>query len=92
MLVGNKLDMGEGARKTSREMGEQFAQEEGLLFTEASAKSGDGVEELFLEIGMLLIPAPHIEFEPAHFSIVWSVKQGIGLLDRPPPRAVVRGG
>lgn len=50
MLVGNKLDM-EGSRRTSREMGEQFAQEEGLLFTEASAKTGDGVEELFLEIG-----------------------------------------
>lgn len=50
MLVGNKLDM-EGSRKTPRELGETFAQEEGLLFTEASAKSGDGVEELFMEIG-----------------------------------------
>lgn len=50
MLVGNKLDM-EGSRKTSREMGETFAKEEGLLFAEASAKSGDGVQELFLEIG-----------------------------------------
>ena len=50
MLVGNKLDM-ESARKTPRAMGEQFAQEEGLLFTEASAKTGDGVEELFAEIG-----------------------------------------
>ena len=50
MLVGNKLDM-EASRKTSRELGERFAEEEGLLFTEASAKSGDGVEELFMEIG-----------------------------------------
>jgi Ras-related protein Rab-5C len=50
MLVGNKLDM-EDSRKTSREMGERFAEEEGLLFTEASAKTGDGVEELFMEIG-----------------------------------------
>lgn len=55
MLVGNKVDMAESSRKTSREMGEAFAQEEGLLFTEASAKSGDGVEELFLEIGMFPI-------------------------------------
>lgn len=53
MLVGNKVDM-ESSRKTPREMGEQFAQEEGLLFTEASAKSGTGVEELFLEIGALV--------------------------------------
>lgn len=50
MLVGNKVDM-EASRKTSREMGEQYAQEEGLLFAEASAKTGDGVEELFVEIG-----------------------------------------
>jgi len=50
MLVGNKLDM-EASRKTSRELGEQYAQEEGLLFAEASAKTGDGVQELFLEIG-----------------------------------------
>lgn len=50
MLVGNKLDMAE-SRKTPRELGEAFAQEEGLLFAEASAKSGDGVQELFLEIG-----------------------------------------
>ena len=52
MLVGNKVDM-EASRKTSREMGEQYAQEEGLLFAEASAKTGDGVEELFVDIGVL---------------------------------------
>lgn len=50
MLVGNKTDM-ESQRKTSREMGEQYAKEEGLLFAEASAKTGEGVEELFMEIG-----------------------------------------
>jgi Ras-related protein Rab-5C len=50
MLVGNKLDL-EAARKTPREMGEEYAREEGLLFAEASAKSGDGVEDLFMEIG-----------------------------------------
>jgi Ras-related protein Rab-5C len=50
MLVGNKLDM-ESSRKTSTELGQRFAEEEGLLFTEASAKTGGGVEELFMEIG-----------------------------------------
>ncbi len=50
MLVGNKLDM-ETSRKTPKELGERFAEEEGLLFTEASAKTGDGVEDLFMEIG-----------------------------------------
>ena len=51
MLVGNKLDL-EASRKTPRELGERFAEEEGLLFAEASAKTGDGVEGLFMEIGM----------------------------------------
>jgi GTPase SAR1 family protein len=50
MLVGNKLDMA-ASRKTSRAMGERFAQEEGLLFCEASAKNGEGVENMFMEIG-----------------------------------------
>lgn len=50
MLVGNKLDMA-GQRKTPRALGEQFAQEEGLLFIESSAKTGEGVEDLFMEIG-----------------------------------------
>lgn len=50
MLVGNKADL-TSQRKTPRALGEQFAQEEGLLFTEASAKSGDGVEAMFMEIG-----------------------------------------
>jgi Ras-related protein Rab-5C len=50
MLVGNKSDLS-SARKTPRELGERFAEEEGLLFAEASAKSGEGVEGLFMEIG-----------------------------------------
>jgi Ras-related protein Rab-5C len=53
MLVGNKSDLS-SARKTSRELGERFAEEEGLLFAEASAKSGEGVEGLFMEIGQFL--------------------------------------
>lgn len=54
MLVGNKTDM-DSQRKTSREIGEQYAKEEGLLFAEASAKTGEGVEELFMEIGSSLV-------------------------------------
>ena len=58
MLVGNKLDLA-SSRKTSREMGQQYAEEEGLLFAEASAKSSEGVEELFMEIGECL----HLGYE-----------------------------
>ena len=50
MLVGNKLDL-EANRKVPRELAEEYAQGEGLLFAEASAKTGEGVEELFVEIG-----------------------------------------
>ncbi|EKD00710.1 GTPase [Trichosporon asahii var. asahii CBS 8904] len=53
MLVGNKLDLA-SQRKTPRELGQQFAQEEGLLFCEASAKSGEGVESMFMEIAKAL--------------------------------------
>ncbi|WVF69647.1 hypothetical protein IAT40_004426 [Kwoniella sp. CBS 6097] len=57
MLVGNKSDLS-SQRKTPRGLGEQFAQEEGLLFAEASAKSGDGVEDLFMDIAKKLPLAP----------------------------------
>ena len=65
MLVGNKSDL-ESQRKIPKEMGELFAEEEGLLFGEASAKSGEGVEGLFMEIGtfspflpfLFLFPVP----------------------------------
>ncbi|KAK8847514.1 hypothetical protein IAR55_005372 [Kwoniella newhampshirensis] len=57
MLVGNKTDL-ESQRKTPRELGERFAEEEGLLFSEASAKTGEGVEELFMEIAKKLPLAP----------------------------------
>ena len=50
MLVGNKSDLS-SSRKTPKELGERFAEEEGLLFAEASAKSGEGVEGLFMDIG-----------------------------------------
>jgi hypothetical protein len=63
MLVGNKSDL-ESQRKIPKEMGELFAEEEGLLFGEASAKSGDGVEGLFMEIGMspLLFGSVYVSF------------------------------
>ncbi|KAJ7861412.1 ras-domain-containing protein [Mycena olivaceomarginata] len=55
ILVGNKVDLvsgGEGQEPRERavptEVAEQFAKEEGLLFTEASARSGEGVEEAFV--------------------------------------------
>ncbi|KAJ3201880.1 hypothetical protein HK099_002065 [Clydaea vesicula] len=48
-LVGNKLDL-EDQRQVPKEEAQLFANEAGLLFTEASAKSGEFVMEVFTEI------------------------------------------
>jgi GTPase SAR1 family protein len=48
-LVGNKLDL-QANREVSKEEAEQYATESGLLFLEASAKTGDNVVDIFTEI------------------------------------------
>lgn len=49
LLIGNKLDLAnDSGRDVSFEEAKQFATENGLLFIECSAKSGENVEELFL--------------------------------------------
>lgn len=46
-LVGNKADVSEEHRAVSHEQGAALAKEFGVPFFEASAKSGEGVEEAF---------------------------------------------
>lgn len=46
MLVGNKSDLAH-RRQVSREEGEQFAKENGLIFIETSAKTPSNVDEAF---------------------------------------------
>uniref|UniRef100_A0A3Q2ECT0 Ras-related protein Rab-14 n=1 Tax=Cyprinodon variegatus TaxID=28743 RepID=A0A3Q2ECT0_CYPVA len=48
ILIGNKADL-EAQRDVTYEEAKQFAEENGLLFLEASAKTGENVEEAFLE-------------------------------------------
>lgn len=45
-LVGNKIDL-EDKRTVSTKEGEDYAKEKGFLFMEVSAKSGNGIQELF---------------------------------------------
>lgn len=47
MLIGNKCDLAH-RRAVSKEEGEQFAKENGLLFLEASARTAQNVEEVML--------------------------------------------
>lgn len=49
MVVGNKSDL-INRREVTRDEGETFAQENGLLFMETSAMTAQNVEEAFLEI------------------------------------------
>ena len=48
LLVGNKSDL-EHRRAVSREEGEKFAQENGLMFLECSAKTASNVEDAFVQ-------------------------------------------
>ena len=50
-FCGNKTDL-EPRRQVTKEEAQKYAEEESLLWFETSAKSGEGVEEVFKAIGM----------------------------------------
>lgn len=53
MLIGNKSDL-DARRQVSFEEGERFAKENGLIFTETSAKTAFNVEEAFLQTSQII--------------------------------------
>jgi Ras-related protein Rab-5C len=54
-LCGNKSDLAEGGRRqVSQEEAKKYAEEEGLMWSETSAKTGEGVQEIFTEIAKKL--------------------------------------
>lgn len=46
-LVGNKKDLDPQDKKVDTAVAQKFAEKHGMLFTEVSAKTGDGVSDLF---------------------------------------------
>lgn len=57
-LVGNKSDLQE-RRQVTKQEAEAFADVHGLHFIETSAKSGQSVQKLFVDIGSLFIDIIH---------------------------------
>ncbi|CCK69273.1 Rab family GTPase YPT52 KNAG_0C01600 [Huiozyma naganishii CBS 8797] len=58
-LVGNKVDLCEGSdnedkRAVAATLAKQYAEDQGLMFDEVSAKTGHGVKEVFQAIGQRL--------------------------------------
>lgn len=54
-LCGNKSDLS-ARRQVTEEEAKKYAEEEGLMWGETSAKSGEGVSEIFTAIGELFLP------------------------------------
>jgi len=54
MVVGNKTDL-EAQRTVTKEEGEKFAKDNGLVFLEASAKTAEGVEEAFKAVAQNVV-------------------------------------
>ena len=49
-LVGNKCDVNSNERKITSQKGKNFAQDNNMIFFETSAKTGEGVKDLFVTI------------------------------------------
>lgn len=49
-LCGNKLDLA-ARRQVTQEEAQKYAEEEGLMWAETSAKNGEGVADIFTRIG-----------------------------------------
>jgi Ras-related protein Rab-5C len=70
-LCGNKSDLA-ARRQVSEEEAKKYAEEEGLMWAETSAKSGEGVSEIFTAIGATFLSSAQsvifiLVFQPRSF-------------------------
>ena len=64
-LCGNKLDLS-ARRQVSQEEAKKYAEEEGLMWGETSAKTGEGVSDIFTSIGAYgMFLNPYSSFKPS---------------------------
>jgi Ras-related protein Rab-5C len=61
-LCGNKIDLS-AERQVSREEVKKYAEEEGLIWGETSAKTGNGVTSFFTSIGRPLFSSAYQFFQ-----------------------------
>ena len=73
VLVGNKID-DEDNRQVSTEEGEQLADEYDILFFETSAKTGKGVDEVFVQLSIEMSQEPQPP-DPSPTNVVVSFDQ-----------------
>jgi len=55
VVVGNKLDRADKHREINAEVGQDYARSVGATFIETSAKTKEGVEELFRDVAVRLL-------------------------------------
>eukprot|EP00163_Fabomonas_tropica_P022920 TRINITY_DN4015_c0_g1_i1.p1 TRINITY_DN4015_c0_g1~~TRINITY_DN4015_c0_g1_i1.p1 ORF type:complete len:214 (+),score=64.62 TRINITY_DN4015_c0_g1_i1:271-912(+) len=80
MLVGNKTDMGK-QREVSFDEAKRFAEENGLIFMETSAKDGTHVEEAFLATARKVYEKIHegvLDLSQEPYGIKVAKKDGAG--------------
>lgn len=69
-LCGNKSDL-DARRQVTQEEAKKYAEEEGLMWAETSAKSGEGVTEVFTAIGQYYPTSSN----PIHLSDIPAAKK-----------------
>ena len=65
VVVGNKTDL-ENQRQVTRELGQQFADNNQCLFIETSAKTGDNINKLFEIMGKAIVERFNLEYIDAN--------------------------
>lgn len=79
LLVGNKIDQ---ARVVQREVADEWARSRGMLFMEASAKTKEGIAQVFNEVVTKVCPCP---FSPDCFLTFSQILENPTLLSNTRP-------